>query len=144
MKTILVALDDSPRAPEVLAAATELGVRTGAHLLLLRAVGLPSGLPPEALAVSPDRLPALLEREGLRSLEALAQKVPGEILDGLQVQMGTAWQAICRVAQEADVDLVVIGSHGYGGLDRLLGTTAGRVVHHADQSVLVVRPRPAA
>jgi nucleotide-binding universal stress UspA family protein len=36
--------------------------------------------------------------------------------------------------------LIVIGSHGYGGLDRVLGTTAARVVNHALCSVLVVRP----
>jgi nucleotide-binding universal stress UspA family protein len=37
------------------------------------------------------------------------------------------------------VDLIVIGSHGYDALDRLLGTTAAKVVNHADRSVLVVR-----
>ena len=36
-------------------------------------------------------------------------------------------------------DLVVIGSHGYGGLDRLLGTTAAKVANRAPCSVLVVR-----
>ena len=35
--------------------------------------------------------------------------------------------------------VIVIGSHGYGGLERLLGTTAARVVNHADRAVLVVR-----
>jgi universal stress protein F len=34
---------------------------------------------------------------------------------------------------------VVIGSHGYGGLDRVLGTTAAKIVNHASCSVLVVR-----
>ena len=33
----------------------------------------------------------------------------------------------------------MIGSHGYGGLDRILGTTAARVVNHALCSVFVVR-----
>ena len=36
-------------------------------------------------------------------------------------------------------DLIVVGSHGYSGIDHLLGTTAARVVNHADRSVLVVR-----
>jgi nucleotide-binding universal stress UspA family protein len=40
-----------------------------------------------------------------------------------------------------DVDLIVIGSHGYGALDHVLGTTAAKVVNHADRSVLVVRPK---
>ncbi|HVU00723.1 MAG TPA: universal stress protein [Polyangiaceae bacterium] len=32
-----------------------------------------------------------------------------------------------------------MGSHGYGTLDRVLGTTAAKVVNHAARSVLVVR-----
>jgi len=51
---------------------------------------------------------------------------------------------ICRTARELDADLIVIGSHGYGGIDRVLATTAARVVNHADRSVLVARPRMAA
>ena len=52
---------------------------------------------------------------------------------------GEGADAICSAAREHDVDLIVIGSHGYGILDRLLGTTAAKVVNHADRSVLVVR-----
>jgi nucleotide-binding universal stress UspA family protein len=36
------------------------------------------------------------------------------------------------------VDLIVIGSHGYHGLDRVLGTTAARVSNLARRNVLVV------
>jgi nucleotide-binding universal stress UspA family protein len=43
------------------------------------------------------------------------------------------------IATEEDVDLIVIGSHGYHDADRVLGTTAAKVVNHADHSVLVVR-----
>jgi len=32
-----------------------------------------------------------------------------------------------------------MGSHGYGFLERLVGTTAARIVNHARCSVLVVR-----
>ena len=39
-------------------------------------------------------------------------------------------------------DLIVIGSHGYGAIDRVLGTTAAKVVNHADRTVLVVREKP--
>ena len=40
-------------------------------------------------------------------------------------------------------DLIVLGSHGYHGLDRLLGTTAGKVVNLARRNVLVVHGRDA-
>ncbi len=53
--------------------------------------------------------------------------------------VGVPWQTICERAGVEGVDLVVIGSHGYGGLDRLLGTTAAKVVNHAPCSVVVIR-----
>jgi len=65
--------------------------------------------------------------------------VPAELLGGTQIVIGVAWQAICDGAHEQQADLVVIGSHGYSGFDRLLGTTAAKVVNHAQCSVLVVR-----
>ena len=38
--------------------------------------------------------------------------------------------------------MIVLCSHGYGGIDRLIGTTASKVVNLADRSVLVVRDPP--
>jgi nucleotide-binding universal stress UspA family protein len=32
----------------------------------------------------------------------------------------------------------VIGNHGYHGVDRILGTTAGRIIHRAKRDVLIV------
>ena len=52
-----------------------------------------------------------------------------------------AWDAICSHALEHDVDVIVIGSHDYRFLDRIVGTTAAKVVNHADRPVLVVRPK---
>jgi len=65
--------------------------------------------------------------------------VPAEVLGGTEVKIGVPWETICEAAREKQADLVVIGSHGYRGLDRLLGTTAAKVVNHAHCSVLVVR-----
>lgn len=44
MKRILLCLDASPRAPGVLAAATDPALRMGARMCLLRTVGLPPEL----------------------------------------------------------------------------------------------------
>ena len=48
-----------------------------------------------------------------------------------------------RGSARSERHLVIIGSHGYGGIDHLLGTTAARIVNHADRPVLVFRPTPA-
>jgi nucleotide-binding universal stress UspA family protein len=53
---------------------------------------------------------------------------------------GFPWQAVCAAAVDESVDLIVIGSHGYSGIDHLIGTTAAKIVNHADRPVLVVRP----
>lgn len=135
----LVALDNSPRAEHVLAAAVGLARRANAKLVLFRAVGIPIELPVEAYAMSPDAVAELLRAEGQRELEKLAEKVPKETLQAAKVITGTPWHSICQAAHDEDADLVILGSHGYGGLDRLLGTTAAKVVNHCEVSVLVVR-----
>jgi nucleotide-binding universal stress UspA family protein len=45
--------------------------------------------------------------------------------------------AIVRAAEEAEVDLVVIGSRGLGGKDAVLGSVSDMVVHYASRPVLV-------
>jgi len=62
-----------------------------------------------------------------------------DAIERIVVALGTAWDSIVRTAGEVDADLIVVGSHGYTGVDRLLGTTAAKVVNHADRNVLVVR-----
>ena len=139
MKKILVALDTSPRAAHVLAAAVDLAARTDAQLLLFRVYGLPEGIPVAAYVLQGDELMALLERDARHSLATLAQGVVQARIVGTRAELGVPWQQICEVARKESADLIVIGAHGYGGIDRLLGTTAARVVNHADRSVLVVR-----
>lgn len=46
---------------------------------------------------------------------------------------------IIRIANEEEVDLIVVGSHGRHGLALLLGSTASSVLHHAQCDVLAVR-----
>lgn len=139
MKRILVALDASPRAPMVLAAAVDFARRAGAKPRLLRCVGLPPELPTSVWAIPPAQVTEAFLATAKREIEEASSSVPPELLDGSFAQVGVAWDAICAAAREHDVDLVVIGAHGYGLLDRLLGTTAAKVVDHADRSVLVVR-----
>lgn len=139
MKLLLVALDASQRAPKVLATATDLAKRTGAKMHLLRVVGLPPEIPMSPFGVSPDGFLQVLIEDAKKQLDEQTKHVPAELVAGRETRVGQAWGAICDAAKEHAVDLVVIGSHGYQGLDRLLGTTAAKVVNHAECSVLVSR-----
>jgi nucleotide-binding universal stress UspA family protein len=142
MHRILVGLDASPRAQGVLDAALDLAKRTGSKLILARAVGIPIEIPVEAYAMPPQSLEGLLREQAQKYVDQVEASIPVELRGGTKVAVGTPWQAICEMAKTENVDLIMVGSHGYQGLDRLIGTTAAKIVNHADRSVLVVRDTP--
>jgi nucleotide-binding universal stress UspA family protein len=142
MNRILVGLDGSSRAPEVLGTAVRVARAQGAKLLLVRAIAIPSEVPKDFWKTTDEPLVDLLRRhcdDYLEEQAAYVNKLAEGVLEKTEVRVGVPWEALCTVAREERADLVVIGSHGYSGLDRLLGTTAARVVNHAPCSVLVVR-----
>ena len=60
-----------------------------------------------------------------------------------RVEVGDEAETVCRVAEELGVDVIVVGSHGRTGLERLfLGSVSEHIVRHAPCAVLVVRTRP--
>lgn len=70
--------------------------------------------------------------------EALDPKVPS----ATQIRIGRPWHEICLAAKELNVDLLIVGTHGYTGLTHVvMGSTAERVVRHAPCPVLVVREK---
>ena len=140
VKTILVGLDGSPRAPHVLESAADFARRVGAKLVLYRAVGIPAELPALALSKAPAEVATLLQRIAIESLEEIARPY-ADLVAGVRVSLAIPWQGVCEAARTENADLVVVGAHGYGGLDRVLGTTAAKIVNHALCSVLVVRDR---
>jgi nucleotide-binding universal stress UspA family protein len=140
MKKILVGLDGAPAQVRILDEAARLAVKLDAELVLFRSVAIPSELPSRALSATPDQVAEILLGQAREDLQGLARRLDAKLVHGVRVELGTPWRAILDAAKAENADLVVIGSHGYGGLDRLLGTTAAKVVNHADRSVMVVRP----
>lgn len=139
MKRILVGLDGSARSQSILKAAVDVARRFDAKVVLFRGVGIPTGIPDDVWQLDPNTLGDVLRERAHTYLEECARRVPPELLDGTRVAIGTPWQSVCGAAADEHVDLIVIGSHGYGGIDRLLGTTAAKIVNHAQTSVLVIR-----
>lgn len=136
-KSILAAVDGSERAAGVLATARDLAVRYGTGLSVLRVVAGTHEFPPAAAFVYADDLDARLRQAAFDELSELLAEVPDACATAI-VRVGDPWRTILAVADELAVELIVIGSHGYGGWDRLLGTTADKVVNLAHRDVLVV------
>ncbi|HEX8792229.1 MAG TPA: universal stress protein [Polyangiaceae bacterium] len=136
---ILVAVDGSDRAPMVFAAAVEIAAHFRAALRPFRAVMVPPEFPAAAAGSRSDPLAwHLLETAEEELAQLIPDAPPGVLIEPPVVRIGQAWRLILAVADEIDADLVVIGSHGYHGLDRILGTTAARVANVSTRNVLVV------
>ena len=140
-KKILVAVDFSPSADEVIQRAAAIKNSGEVELTILHVV---DHLPPlgfgEEPMIAPDWM--IPEKELLdsarKSLDSLVKK---HNLSGAEhmVTLGTASNEIVRVADEQNADLIVLGSHGRHGARLLLGSTANGVLHHANCDVLAVR-----
>jgi len=75
------------------------------------------------------------------ALEEWAAKARAEGLSArAALRSGVAYQEIVALAGDERADLIVIGTHGRGGIDRaLLGSVADRVIRLAPCPVLSVR-----
>ena len=71
------------------------------------------------------------------SLETLMKTITVTDARGL-IELGSVKSTILKVAEDKAVDLIIIGSHGRHGLERLLGSTAAAVLQGAKCDVLVV------
>jgi nucleotide-binding universal stress UspA family protein len=138
---IVVALDGSMRAPGVFDAAAEVATRFGASLHPFRAIFVPPEFPAAAAGSQRDPLPEHLSKEAAGELVRLVVRAPHLAVAKPIVRVGQPWRLILEVADEVDADLIVLGSHGYHGWDRILGTTAARVANLAGRNVLVVHDR---
>jgi nucleotide-binding universal stress UspA family protein len=136
---ILVALDGSPRAHGVLQKAIAVARADGERLVLFRSVGVPAEVPQDLWRLTDGSLLEVLDERARTYLAECECGVPTQARGGTKVAIGSPWQSICETARNLRSDLIVIGSHGYSGIDRLLGTTAAKVVNHAPCSVLIVR-----
>jgi universal stress protein A len=54
------------------------------------------------------------------------------------VSTGPAGREIIDTAEARDIDLIIIGTSGEGGMKRLLGSTTSAVMHHAPCDVLSI------
>lgn len=141
LNRILVAVDASERAPGVFDTAAALALKFDAALYVVRAITISPEFPPAARASSKDPLPAHLQRLAFAELEELWKRAPELTPTMPIIVIGQPPKVILETAQELDVELIVLGSHGYQGWDRILGTTAAYVANHADRNVLVVHKR---
>ncbi len=141
---ILYPTDFSEGAEQARAEAVRLARALGAELILLHVL-VPVARQGEAL-LGPAELDRLQERQRRWAEEYLEARVvethaAGVAARGL-LRGGEPAPEVVRAAEEEQVDLIVMGTHGRSGLGRLLlGSVADRVVRTASCPVVTVRER---
>ena len=138
-KHILLATDLAPESRRVGARAVDLAQRYGARLSLLHVVDyVPLELSNDMMLAEPVDVDGRLVDEARENLDRMASEL-GITDSQLWVTLGSTGAEIKRSAEEHEVDLIVVGSHGRHGLALLLGSTANAVLHAAPCDVLAVR-----
>ena len=138
---VLVAVDSSDEAQDVVRAAVAVAAPSGAVVSLMSAIRpleqVYAGLDVAAYGDAGLRFDYEAETQMQARLDALAQTfgVQGECV----LRRGNPAQEVHALAEEQGADLVVLGTHGRHGFALLLGSTANAVLHGAKTDVLAVR-----
>ena len=134
-KNILLATDGSPSCEAAVGRAIELAKEKSAGLTAISVVYSND----EYLALAPGVVQELVgkAKEKLAIIEQKGKEAGVEITT--VVKEGEAFEAITSLAKDNDIDLIVMGSHGRKGLQRLLmGSVTERTIGYAACPVLVI------
>ena len=139
-RNILVPLDGSPIAEEILPQVKGLARLTGAQISLLRVA---------LVYIFPGADPTERQVEATQKvydyLESIEEQLKKESLNiSTHVRYGHDATEILDHARQEDIDLVAMSTHGRTGVGRwALGSVSERVLRHSPKPVLLTRAREA-
>jgi universal stress protein A len=145
IKRVLFPTDLSDAAAEAQLYACALAEQFGAELHVLTVIQ-------DMNLVSPDpnmpwAIPASSLEEVRQSLESSLLKIPESAWAARHhvhraIRSGVPYLEVVKYAQEHEIDVIVVGTHGRTGLTHLLlGSTAEKIVRKAPCPVLTVHPK---
>jgi nucleotide-binding universal stress UspA family protein len=140
-KKVLIAIDSEPVAVRAAETGVELAQSLGAVVAFIHVVDASLAYPSDT-GPSPSELIAAAKLDAKRMVTAIRQRLSPQSSVLEFIQVGRPSEEIVKAAREWSADLLVIGSHGRGGMQRaLLGSVAETVMRHAPCPLVVVRPQ---
>jgi nucleotide-binding universal stress UspA family protein len=146
-KKILVCLDGSEIAEKIIPYVKEQALAAGSKVILLRVVSIPSELSLDipgfpAVPLRTSSMPDQLKKE-YNIAKTYLQPINER---GIQVEcetlMGSPGPTIISYANENNIDLIAIASHGHSGLRNiLLGSVAEHIIRDSSLPILIIRPK---
>jgi nucleotide-binding universal stress UspA family protein len=147
-KRMLITLDGSPLADEVVVQATELALQCQSQVILLqvivpvRSVVAQTEFKTASFADYTEEFLKRTEEEAKAYLEWTAQPMRERDLDvKCVVVRGLAAEEIIRCAKDYGVDLIIMATHGRSGIGRMvLGSVADEVLRKSSLPLLLYKP----
>ena len=142
-KRILVPLDGSKLSEAVLPHVEEIAKGLNCEIVLLHVVPLPVPVFDTPTSPFDHNLLRDQENEAKRYLKEMCAKLElDEARVTYLVREGDVTQVILETAQDQQVDLIAISTHGRSGALRwLLGSVTDRIVRNSPIPVLAIRPK---
>jgi len=140
IKKILVAVDGSEHSDKAVKYACAIGPPLGAEVILLHVVPMLVSATPYHDTVSDQPFLALQKvgEDILRRAKTFAESLGCTVTDLLSY--GDPANRIIEVAEEHQVDLIIMGSRGVSGIKRLfVGSISDKVSKDASCPVMIVR-----
>ena len=142
LKTVIVPLDGSTLAEQVLPYVVELAKKINLSLALMRAYALPPAISAEDYGFYSADLLDHLEAE---ARDYLAEKVNEVKQKGIEnvtsvVNTGYGAEEIITLGRHTPDNFIAMSTHGRSGIQRwVLGSVTDRVVRHSGDPVLIIR-----
>ncbi len=142
--TVVVPVDRSKFAESAIPYAAGVVRRTGGtlHLAMVNTIALPDGV-----RIAPVPMDPTFDREMRREANEYLQTLVDRIATAFGVRPqfrlldGPIAEAIAGHVRELEADLVVLSTHGRGGLKRAwLGSVADRLIRKLNVPLLLIRP----
>lgn len=137
LEKILVALDCSEMTKDILEALKTLRITATTEIIFSHVLPSPD-TGQDIDATQPHQSPELMYQNAEEHLKDLQTQLAGSIIE---IVNGDPAEEIIRLANIYQVDLVIIGTRGLQGVDRIIeDSVSSQVVQDAPCSVLVVKP----
>jgi universal stress protein A len=141
---ILVPVDFSKHEDEILAYAKEVAEKFGASIDLLHVIPNMDYFTPYESFMAAENVVAVqkgMEAEVEKDLVEVAGKLPG-ITVKTAIRTGVAFVEILDYVKTGNIDLIVMGTRGRGGLEHIIiGSVAEKVLRKSPCPVLTIRPK---
>jgi nucleotide-binding universal stress UspA family protein len=145
-RRIMIATDFSPASRPAFRVAVDLARQRRGRLAIVHVLPsvAPIGVEGYVSARMYEEMESSLRRWTQKRLDALVLQARRSRVNARPLLLlgAAAHEAIARAAAKERADVIVIGTHGRSGLERVLvGSVAARIIGTAPCPVLTVRPR---